>query len=101
MITVKDGKTLIDELEVIEGLKFDRGYISPYFINSNKGSHLIFSNLISPMRRLPSSFIFYVRIEQVPKLNSRMPLFYAVKKRSRTCNLLFQLWNWLMPNESR
>lgn len=37
MITVKDGKTLDDELEVIEGLKFDRGYISPYFINSAKG----------------------------------------------------------------
>ena len=38
VITVKDGKTLHDELEVIEGLKFDRGYISPYFINSSKGT---------------------------------------------------------------
>jgi chaperonin GroEL len=38
VITVKDGKTLNDELEVIEGLKFDRGYISPYFINSSKGA---------------------------------------------------------------
>lgn len=38
VITVKDGKTLNDELEIIEGLKFDRGFISPYFINSNKGS---------------------------------------------------------------
>lgn len=37
VITVKDGKTLIDELEVIEGMKFDRGYISPYFINTAKG----------------------------------------------------------------
>ena len=37
VITVKDGKTLHDELETIEGLKFDRGYISPYFINSSKG----------------------------------------------------------------
>lgn len=37
VITVKDGKTLNDELEVIEGMKFDRGYISPYFINSSKG----------------------------------------------------------------
>lgn len=41
MITVKDGKTLEDELDVIEGLKFDRGYISPYFINSAKGKYKI------------------------------------------------------------
>ena len=34
---MKDGKTLNDELEVIEGMKFDRGYISPYFINTSKG----------------------------------------------------------------
>lgn len=38
VITVKDGKTLYDELEIIEGMKFDRGYISPYFINSSKGA---------------------------------------------------------------
>ena len=37
VITVKDGKTLHDEMEVIEGMKFDRGYISPYFINTAKG----------------------------------------------------------------
>jgi len=34
---LQDGKTLKDELEVIEGLKFDRGYISPYFMNTAKG----------------------------------------------------------------
>lgn len=34
---LKDGKTLSDELELIEGLKFDRGLISPYFINTTKG----------------------------------------------------------------
>ena len=37
VITVKDGKTLHDELDVIEGMKFDRGFISPYFINTAKG----------------------------------------------------------------
>jgi chaperonin GroEL len=42
VITVKDGKTLQDELELIEGMKFDRGYISPYFINSAKGAKVEF-----------------------------------------------------------
>lgn len=37
-LLLQDGKTLKDELEVIEGLKFDRGYISPYFINTAKGN---------------------------------------------------------------
>ena len=34
VITVEDGKSLENELEVVEGMQFDRGYLSPYFINS-------------------------------------------------------------------
>eukprot|EP00798_Chlamydomonas_sp_ICE-L_P030687 gene30687-35714_t len=36
VITVADGKTLENELEVVEGMKFDRGYISPYFVTDQK-----------------------------------------------------------------
>jgi chaperonin GroEL len=34
VITVEEGKSLQNELEVVEGMQFDRGYISPYFINN-------------------------------------------------------------------
>eukprot|EP01026_Neomeris_dumetosa_P072829 TRINITY_DN74349_c0_g1_i5.p1 TRINITY_DN74349_c0_g1~~TRINITY_DN74349_c0_g1_i5.p1 ORF type:complete len:451 (+),score=112.24 TRINITY_DN74349_c0_g1_i5:116-1354(+) len=36
VITVADGKTMENELEVVEGMKFDRGYISPYFVTDQK-----------------------------------------------------------------
>uniref|UniRef100_A0A1D1Y5L2 Chaperonin CPN60-2, mitochondrial n=1 Tax=Anthurium amnicola TaxID=1678845 RepID=A0A1D1Y5L2_9ARAE len=36
VITISDGKTLYNELEVVEGMKLDRGYISPYFITDQK-----------------------------------------------------------------
>jgi chaperonin GroEL len=36
VITVKEGKTLTDEIEITEGMRFDRGYVSPYFVTDVK-----------------------------------------------------------------
>jgi chaperonin GroEL len=42
VITVKEGRTIEDEIEVTEGMRFDRGFISPYFITDVKGQKVEF-----------------------------------------------------------
>jgi len=41
VITVEDGRGLASELEVMEGMQFDRGFLSPYFINVPEGQRTV------------------------------------------------------------
>jgi chaperonin GroEL len=44
VITVEKGKSLDDELELVEGMQFDRGYLSPYFINNPEKQACVLEN---------------------------------------------------------
>jgi len=72
VISVQDGKTLVDELEVVEGMKFDRGYVSPYFMNNTKNQKCEFDN---PLILLVDS--------KVSSLHELLPLLEGVLKGGR------------------
>ena len=44
VITVEEGKSLTDELEVVEGMQFDRGYLSPYFVTDADKMEAVLEN---------------------------------------------------------
>jgi chaperonin GroEL len=46
VITVEDGKGLANELEVVEGTQFDRGFLSPYFINSPEKQSVVLEDVL-------------------------------------------------------
>ena len=72
VITIQDGKTLVNELEIIEGMRFDRGYISPYFITDNKAQTCEFDN----------PYILLVE-KKISSLQSIVPLLEAVVRSQR------------------
>ena len=58
VITVEEGSTLDNELDVVEGMQFDRGYLSPYFINNQES---MTADLESPFILLHDSKIANIR----------------------------------------
>ena len=72
VITVEDGKSLADELDVVEGMQFDRGYLSPYFINNPEKQVAILEN--------PFILLFDKKISNIRDL---LPVLEQVAKSSR------------------
>jgi chaperonin GroEL len=72
VITVEDGKSLASELEVVEGMQFDRGYLSPYFINNQANQTAELEN--------PYILLYEKKISNVREM---LPLLEGIAKAGR------------------
>jgi len=72
VITVEEGSGFEDELDVVEGMQFDRGYLSPYFIN----------NQDTMSAELENPFILLVD-KKISNIRDLLPVLEAVAKASR------------------
>ncbi|MCH7508324.1 MAG: chaperonin GroEL [Proteobacteria bacterium] len=73
VITVEEGTTLENELEVVEGMQFDRGYLSPYFINDQQ----------SQTAELENPYIL-LHDKKISNIRDMLPLLEGVAKAGRT-----------------
>src|SRR6201993_3271053 len=72
VITVEEGSGLDNELEVVEGMQFDRGYLSPYFINNQQNQT---SELEKPLILLAD--------KKISNIREMLPLLEGVAKAGR------------------
>ena len=72
VITVEEGKTLDNELEVVEGMQFDRGYLSPYFINDQDAMQ---ADMENPM--------ILIHDKKISNIRDMLPVLEATAKAGR------------------
>ena len=72
VITVEEAKGIVDELDVVEGMQFDRGYLSPYFITD---SEKMIAEIENPWILLVDS--------KITSLKDLLPVLEQVQKTSR------------------
>ncbi|WWO96279.1 MAG: chaperonin GroEL [Candidatus Dasytiphilus stammeri] len=77
VITVEEGTGLQDELDVVEGMQFDRGYLSPYFINKPETGTI----------ELEHPFILLVD-KKISNIREMLPILEAVAKSSKPLLLI-------------
>ncbi len=77
VVTVEEGKSFENELEVVEGMQFDRGYISPYFVNNQE----------KMLAEMDNPYILLVD-KKVSSIRDLLPTLEAVAKESRPLLLI-------------
>ena len=77
VITVEEGKSLNNELDVVEGMQFDRGYLSPYFINNQQ----------SMSAELEDPYIL-IHDKKISNIRDLLPVLESVAKTSKPLLLI-------------
>ena len=72
VITVEEGKSLENELEVVEGMQFDRGYLSPYFINDQDAMQTEMDNPL-----------ILIHDKKISNIREMLPVLEATAKAGR------------------
>ncbi|MEK6805865.1 MAG: chaperonin GroEL [Pseudomonadota bacterium] len=72
VITVEEGKSLENELDVVEGMQFDRGYLSPYFINNAQSQQVVLENPL-----------ILITEKKISNIREMLPVLEGVAKSGR------------------
>ncbi|MDE2024389.1 MAG: chaperonin GroEL [Gammaproteobacteria bacterium] len=72
VITVEEGSGLNNELEVVEGMQFDRGYLSPYFINNQQDMSAVLENPV-----------ILLHDKKISNIREMLPILEAVAKSGK------------------